>query len=201
MPATPGDMTRKLAFRARDAQATRAALLRAGQTVFSRSSYGDAGIREVAALAGTSSAMIPRYFGSKAGLFEAALADAIPAALALEGPRGDFGAFMARALLDPANEVRPPMMMALASGDAEAAPIARRVMHERGIVPLADWLEGHDRVERAMAITMTASGFALFLRQLDWPDIGAAETSRLAGWFARQVQALVDAVEGMAAGR
>jgi len=193
-------MSRKLTFRPRDAENTKAALLRAGQAVFSCTSYAAAGIREVAALAGTTSAMIPRYFGSKAGLFEAALSDAIPAALALEGPREGLGAFMAQALLDPANPVRPPMMMALASGDAEAAAIARRVMHEKGIVPLAQWLKGEDRVERAMAITMTASGFALYLRQLDWPEIGTVQKAQLADWFAREVQTLVDAEKGISGG-
>ncbi|MCB2080085.1 MAG: TetR family transcriptional regulator [Novosphingobium sp.] len=191
-------MARSLPFKPRNAEATRAALLEAAQAVFSSTSYAQAGIRQIAEKANTSSAMVVRYFGSKAGIFEAAMVAAVPTALALANDRGTFGAFMARALLDPANEIKPPMMMALASGDPEASAIAERVMYEQGVVALADWLGGERARERAMAIAMTATGFALYLRQFDWPRITQGERDVLERWFAGQVQALVDNHVGLA---
>lgn len=185
-------MTAEPPIRKRDAEATRARILEAAQRAFSETGYSHTGIREIAALAGTSSTLLLRYYGSKAGLFEAALRAAMPAAAALSGPREELGGNLARALLDPANAIRPPLMIALASGDPEAAAIAARVFEEQSILPTAAWLAGADGRARALELAMLATGLVFYLRQLPLDALSPAEHAHITGWFERAVQQVVE---------
>lgn len=178
--------------RKRDAQASRARILEAAQRAFAETGYSDTGIRDIAKLADTSSTLLLRYFGSKAGLFEAALVAAVPVDTVLAHPRDRFGEALATALLDPGNAIRPPLMIALASGDAEAAAIAARVMEERSIAPLAAWLGAPDGRVRALEIAMLATGLVTYARHLPLPQMSAQERRHVAAWFAGAVQAIVD---------
>ena len=91
----------------------RQSILEAAQLAFSETGYSHPGIREIARMAGTSSTLILRYYGSKAGLFEAALIAAMPVEAVFVLPRERLGHSLAEALLDLANPVRPPLMIAL----------------------------------------------------------------------------------------
>jgi AcrR family transcriptional regulator len=178
--------------RKRDAAATRARILEAAQRAFSETGYSHTGIREVARLAGTSSTLVLRYFGSKAGLFEAALIAAMPVAAVLSRPRETWGQSLAEGLLDPANAVRPPLMIAMASGDPEAAAIAARVFEAQSIAPVAAWLGGPDGRARALEMAMLATGLVSYLRQLPLPQASEAERKHIVAWFAAAIQAIVE---------
>jgi AcrR family transcriptional regulator len=185
-------VTTPLPPRKRDAQASRARILEAAQRAFSETGYSDTGIRDIAKLADTSTTLLLRYFGSKAGLFEAALIEAVPVGTVLTLPRGRFGEGLAASLLDPGNAIRPPLMIALASGDTEAAAIAARVMEERSIAPLAAWLGAPDGRARALEIAMLATGLVTYARQLPLRPLAEDEHRHIAAWFAAAVQAIVD---------
>lgn len=178
--------------RKRDAQATRARILQAAQRAFSETGYSHTGIRDIARRAGTSSTLLLRYFGSKAALFEAALTAAVPIAPVIAHPRPQFGRALAASLLDPDNEIRPPLMIALAAGDPEAAAIAARVMETQSIAPLAEWLGPPDARARALEIAMLATGLVSYLRQLPLRPASGDEHRHIADWFARAAQAIVD---------
>jgi AcrR family transcriptional regulator len=178
--------------RKRDAAATRARILDAAQRAFSETGYSHTGIREIARMAGTSSTLVLRYFGSKAGLFEAALTAAMPVETVFVHPRAALGRGLAESLLDPANEIRPPLMIALASGDPEAAAIAARVFEAQSIVPLAEWLGGADGRARALEIAMLATGLVFYLRHLPLPALAAGEHRHMVDWFAAAVQSIVE---------
>jgi AcrR family transcriptional regulator len=178
--------------RKRDALATKARILEAAQHAFSTTGYSHTGIRDIAARAGTSSTLLLRYFGSKAGLFEAALTDAVTIASVISQPRAALGRALADALLDPNNEIRPPLMIALASGDPEAAAIAARVTEDHIIAPRADWLGGPDGRARALQMAMLATGLVSYLRQLPLRAVSPAEQQQIADWFSAAVQAIVD---------
>lgn len=178
--------------RKRDAQATRARILDAAQRAFSETGYSHTGIRDIARRAGTSSTLLLRYFGSKAGLFEAALTAASPTATVISGAREDFAEGLCRALLDPSNAVRPPLMIALASGDPEAAAIAARVMERESIAPLAQWLGGPDGRARSLEIAMLATGLVSYLRQLPLREASEAERRHIEDWFTGSVRKIVD---------
>jgi AcrR family transcriptional regulator len=179
--------------RKRDPEATRARILDAAQRAFSETGYSHTGIREIAALAGTSSTLLLRYFGSKAGLFEAALIAAMPVESVTGTPRGALGRTLAERLLDPANAIRPPLMIAMAAGDPEAAAIAAQVVEERSIAPLAKWLGGADARARAFEIAILATGLVSYLRQLPLADTASVQPA-IADWFAVTVQAVVERV-------
>ena len=59
--------------RPRDAEQTRAEILRAARLLFATRGYANAGMREIASAAGITPALVVRYFGSKRDLFLAAI--------------------------------------------------------------------------------------------------------------------------------
>src|SRR5262245_44861791 len=107
----------------RDAPRTKAKILEAAKQAFSEQSYTQTGIRDIAAMAGVSSTLLLRYFGSKAGLFEAALIAAMESSDLFETEKEVFGAFLAAALSNPEADILSPSMIAFASGDPEAREI------------------------------------------------------------------------------
>jgi AcrR family transcriptional regulator len=178
--------------RKRDALATKARILEAAMEAFSQASYGDTGIREIAAMAGTSSTLLLQYFGSKAGLYEAALNAAMPVATVLAQPRARFGKALAAALLKPGQAIRPPLMMAFAAGDSEAAEIAARVTEARAIAPMAEWLGPPDARARALQIAALATGLVTYTKHLPLQANTRKDLKLMSEWFARAVQRIVD---------
>jgi|SRR5579875_2777654 len=75
--------------RRRDAAETRRRLLHAGRRRFALHGYERTTLRQIAADAGVNLALIKRYFGSKEGLFEAALAAAPEQPTGFDGIAGD----------------------------------------------------------------------------------------------------------------
>ena len=107
-------------------------------------------------------------------------------------PRETFGKTLGEALLHRENDIRPPLMIALASGDPEAAVIAATVTEEDSIAPFAEWLGPPDAEARALQITMLATGFVFYLRQIPLQHISAKDREHVTGWFARTIQSIVD---------
>lgn len=180
----------------RDAAATRARILAAAQKVFSTLGYAGAGIREIAAEAGTSTTLMIRYYGSKAGLFEAALTKALTADQVWNHPRAQIGRYLADQFLRADVRIVPPAMIALAAGDAEAAAIAARVVQTHAIAPMAHWLGGPDAQARASRVFMLATSFVLYSRQVPVAPLGGTVATSLADWVAAEIQAVVDDASG-----
>ncbi|MEV0650589.1 TetR family transcriptional regulator [Phytomonospora sp. NPDC050363] len=120
--------------RRRDAAATRRALLDAASGRFVRLGYDRTTLRDVAADVGVNLALIKRYFGSKEGLFKAALA-ATPRFLGRDGefPRDRAG--LAEALgrqlsagAWPEFGEHPVLMLLRASGDERVDGLRRRAL-------------------------------------------------------------------------
>lgn len=175
----------------RNAPQTKARILAAAQQAFAEIGYAQAGIRDIAAIAGISSTLLPRYYGSKAGLFEAALVDAMRMDEVLGQGREGLGERLAAVFLDRNLDIKPPSMVTLSTGDSEAREIATRVMEEQVLKPLAKWLGPPDGRVRALEILLLSMGFVLFTRQFPLlPGRGADKL--LAAWFAQTVQAIVD---------
>ena len=177
----------------RNAEATRARILLAAQEAFSTTGYSGTGIREIANIAGISSALLVRYFGSKAHLFEealnASLADVDPS----EWEESEFGQQLATGLIDPDNKVRTAMMIVLASGDPEAAAIAARATGEHGQNAVAGWLKGEHAHERALATSMMAAGYVIYAGQL--PLHPSTDMSKVRQWFVATIDRLVSGEE------
>lgn len=181
--------------RRRDATATRARILEAAEQAFAELGYSQAGIREIAAIARTSSTLLIRYFGSKAGLFEAALAEAMRPNFIVSIDRQKLGEHLAEMFTRPDVVIRPPAMIALAAGDPHAREITARVTRELAVKPLAEWLGGPDAEARAVQIFMLSTSFVLYTRQVPVMPVERGIDPAITAWFARAVQDIVDGWE------
>ena len=85
--------------RRRDAAATREAILEAATRRFATQGYERAGVREIAADAGVTAALVNRYFGSKEGLFAEVIRRALDMGHLLQGQRGDLADHLARLMV------------------------------------------------------------------------------------------------------
>jgi AcrR family transcriptional regulator len=178
--------------RRRNAPQTKADILAAAQQAFAEQGYAQAGMRDIAALAGVSAPLLLRYYGSKAALFEAALIEAMRLDNVLEAGRERFGERLAALFLDRRIDIRPPSIIALAAGHDEARQIAARVTDEHVVGPLARWLGPPDGRARALEIVMLAMGFVLFTRQLPLISAHKGQERKVAEWLGRAMQEIVD---------
>jgi AcrR family transcriptional regulator len=176
----------------RNAPKTKAGILAAAQQAFSELGYSQAGIRDIAAIAGISSPLLLRYFGSKAGLFEAALMEATRLERIFEQGRDGFGEHLTSLLLNVDLDVKAPAMVALSTGDADAREIATRVTEKHVVAPLAQWLGPPEARARAVEIIMACTGFVMYTRQLPLTPAAKGVDKKLAKWLARTLQAIVD---------
>lgn len=178
----------------RDAAATKERILAAATKCFSELGYAKTGIREVAAAAGVSYTLVGRYFGSKAGLLEAALIDTLRIELILDVDRAAFGRHLATSTLAALEGQKASSMTVLAAADLTARDIATRAMKHLIVKPLAAWIGPPDAHERAVAIIMLGSGFMTHAQLL--PLLGSPEAlgpeHPAVEWFANAVQRIVD---------
>lgn len=135
--------------RKRNAAATRQALLTAAHDRFIRLGYEGTKLREVAADAGVTLALVKRYFGSKEGLFKAALAQT-PRFLGREcdAPRGPhaLAEALSRQLVSdawPEFGEHPSLMLLRASGDPQVDALRRQALLDAGRQVLAAVGEPH----------------------------------------------------------
>lgn len=178
--------------RPRDAEQTRNKILSAAQQAFSQKGYAQVGIREIAALAGISSSLIDRYFGSKAKLFEAALLDAMRERSILEGEKTDFGKRLSKRLVDPDLDMQLLAMSVFSAADDEAREIVSRITREHIISKMARWLGPPHAKDRAVQIMMAATGYVIYTKQL---PVGLPNRYSQQ-WIAQALQNIVDQSDG-----
>lgn len=176
----------------RDAPRTKARILVAAQQAFAELGYSQAGIRDIAGIAGVDSALLLRYFGSKAKLFEAALIDAIPRFEELDLAQEGFGARLTEKFLEAFLDLRAQSMIALSTSDPDARLISVRVMEQYGIAPLARWLGPPNARARAVRMMMLATGFMLYTRQILLMPPEVAVDNETSQWLAESLQAIID---------
>jgi AcrR family transcriptional regulator len=174
-----------------DSALTRARILAAAEEEFSQRGYSEAGMRDIADKLGLSSTILFRYFGTKAGLFEAALRESLRGAQVFP-PREQLGQVIADWLADPNLNMGPHRMIVLATGNEEAREIAARVLQEMTLTPVAEWLGPPDAEARARQIIALTSAFVLYTFQLTVPPRRDGVDPSMVAWLAQSVQAIVD---------
>ncbi len=107
---------------------SRARILAAARSAFTRAGYDTVGVREIAAAAGVDPAMVPRLFGSKEALFTEIAKGAFSLEPAFEGPIAGLGERVARHLLGPISKADPAVFdefqfLLRSVGSPVAAPI------------------------------------------------------------------------------
>lgn len=179
----------------RKAAATKARILAAAKRCFSEIGYANTGIRDVAAAAGVSYALLGRYYGSKAGLLEAALGETLIADSILKVDRAQFGENLARTLMMAASSGQTTTSMTiLAAADPDARAIATRLFETQVIGPLTEWLGPSARRERAVAIAMLCAGYVSHARLV--PLLGRSPVAEASDpmfrWLVDTFQRIVD---------
>jgi AcrR family transcriptional regulator len=181
-------------MRGRGAAGTREAILDAARDAFTKRGYDGAGVREIAANAKANVALVNRYFGSKAELFDEAVPATFSVAAWLGDDRKAFARAVARHVLEKGaggeDGFDATLAMVRSAGNPEAAQRMRRGLEERFVAPLAEWIGGPDAEVRAALVAAVLAGAAvvggvLRVGTLAGPDAGAVE--RLADLLDRLV--------------
>jgi len=189
--------------RTRDAAATRDAILAAACECFVANDYEHVGLREIAAKAGVTAALINRYFGTKEMLFRTVLetrpvdAEASDSSLqALMTDRDNFGMHLARRVLNArrnkANFAFDPMLVVLRSAGQPAAQAVLRERMTLWLTPLARELGGCDAAIRAEMILAILVGFDLLRNVILMPGFAEGDEELLVKRLGAALQAQLD---------
>jgi AcrR family transcriptional regulator len=157
--------------RRRDAAATRQAILETATRRFAGKGYERAGVREIAADAGVTAALVNRYFGSKEGLFAEVIRRALDMGQLLHGQRGNLADHLARLVVygggDARDGVLTPLLLLLHSATAPGAvKLFRRDLDRTELPLLAEQIGGDDSAVRAVMVMAQLTGFAIMYHVL-----------------------------------
>ena len=176
--------------RARNARATREALLVAAQNLFDRKGYERTTTREIGEAAGADPALIARYFGSKADLYLAAVAaerlDDDRVHSSDDAPFADLAQVVEVVLRRTARRGPGTGLQALVRDDTspQIGQAARARLVHRMVEPVAAQFEaeGADQATlRAQVAVAALLGVGLG-RSLGWfEELGCADPEELAG--------------------
>ena len=175
----------------RNAAQTKLAILAVARRAFSERGYELVGVREVAQLAGVDRALIVRYFGSKQGLFEAALENALTIEPIIQLKHKDFGKKVVELFLSWSGYTGLAMISSAGANPALRAHY-NAVCERQMIEPLANWLGPPNARARATSLYMIFSGF-YSLWHLEFMPLQDMDP-KLRTWLETSIQALVDNV-------
>jgi AcrR family transcriptional regulator len=152
--------------RRRDAAATREAILEAATRRFANHSYERAGVREIAADAGVTAALVNRYFGSKEKLFAEVIERALDIGLLLQGQRGDLAEHLARVMVYGQEDSRdrgytPLLLLLHSAAEPHAVKLFRRDLNRVALPLLAERISGGGAAVRAAMVMAQLTGFAI----------------------------------------
>ena len=176
------------------ADRTRAAILTAARAQFTETGYDGTGLRAIAGRAGVNVALISRYFGSKDGLFLAAIGPHLGIGLILDGPMAAFGERAASIMeMKVARRFDPMLALLRAAGSPACTPALSAAVQTEVILPLVARLDGADRHQRAMLIFATLAGYDLSVSLLRLDE--AADDRDVTGRRARRQVLLADSLQ------
>jgi AcrR family transcriptional regulator len=140
-------------------------------------------------------ALIQRYFGSKQGLFLAAILPRLEISLLLDGPMDEFGARAASIMRMKVGRGFDPMMALLrALATPWLAPSLSAALSRQVIAPLAARLKGDEPEMRAALILAHLAGYEMLLRVLQLPELAEAEAAARETALAMTLQDLADGI-------
>jgi AcrR family transcriptional regulator len=157
--------------RRRNAAATREAILEAATRRFAADGYERAGVREIAAEAGVTAALVNRYFGSKERLFAEVIERALDLRQLLEGQGRDLADHLARVMVFGQEDSRDwgytPLQLLLHCATVPGAlKLFRRDLDRTELPLLAEQIGGDDAAVRAVMVMAQLTGFAIMYHVL-----------------------------------
>jgi AcrR family transcriptional regulator len=181
--------------RPRDATATRLAILKAAQALFTKNGYDRCALRQVAARAGVDVALVKRYFGSKQGLFAAIITtEAFTFEPFMVLGKAGFAEGLARHVVTKVkdrNKFDPLMIMLRSASSIDARDLLNQALEARLTVPLAKWLGGPNADLRANLIIAWLAGFDLMRNVIHSKSLSDAESEELTRGLSDAIQTAI----------
>ena len=176
-------------------------VLAAARRLFAESSYGDVGIREIAAAAGVSAGLVMKYFGSKENLtrravdFDAFFADLVT------GPAQDLGHRLVAAFAaipPPPEGTNPLNVLLLMARSKDLPPGVRSALLDQFVERVRDALDGRDRQLRAELVCAQLLGVSAMRRTLQGPALLETGAAQLTAIIGPSLQRIIDAQDAAA---
>ncbi len=186
-------------------EATRQAILEAARQLFGARAYEQVGLRDIAAAAGATAALVNRYFGTKEQLFREVLDSGEPVFFErLLVDRAHFGESVARMIVygdRPASqheasgtEAAPDdvSFVVHSLGSPVVAALIRDVLEREAVPRLAAWLGGPDAQLRAELVFACFTGVHALRQVIRTTALREADAETLLRVLAPMLQACVD---------
>lgn len=189
-------------LKGRDRERTRSEILATACRSFATVGYAQTSMRDIAAAAGITPALVVRYFGGKQKLFVAAIERDLALEPFLAGDRQELGRKMADGLMSKVpHEADALASLLLAATDPSLSAIVKRIVHRRLFGPLVEWLGGRDAESRAALLLAVVSGAWMYRQLLPLPPLAGAVAEPTRALLAATLQALLDAPPTATSGR
>jgi AcrR family transcriptional regulator len=175
----------------RDAEATKAAILRAVRHLLARHAQADITLKAVADRAGVSAPLILKYFGNKDTLFAQVMSFEEDAAALLDAPLADLGRHMVRHVLVSQTEqgADPVLRIVFAPLHGEQGDILRTNFRTQVVDRLAARLGGPDAGLRAELAVGALLGLGVMFGIARGAEVRAADLDDLVARCGPLVQA------------
>ncbi|MGW3208460.1 TetR/AcrR family transcriptional regulator [Streptomyces sp. NPDC001135] len=183
-PPVPGVSAR------RDAEATKAAILKAARHLLARHAHADITLRAVAERAGVSPPLIVKYFGNKDALFARVMSFDTDADALLDAPLADLGRHMARHVLSSQRErgADPLLRIAFAPLHGDHGDILRTNFRTQVTERLAARLTGPDPGLRAELAVAALVGLGVMYGIARGPHLRETDVDTIADHYGPLVQ-------------
>jgi AcrR family transcriptional regulator len=175
----------------RDAESTKAAILRAARYLLARTPHADITLKAVAERAGVSPPLIVKYFGNKDALLARVMSFESDAAALLDAPLDELGRHMVRHVLTGQIErgADPLLRIAFAPVQGEHGDILRVNFRTQVVERLAERLQGADAGLRAELALGTLLGLGVMYGIARATDLRATAVEDVVNRYAPTVQA------------
>ncbi|MET7687633.1 TetR family transcriptional regulator [Streptomyces sp. NPDC005483] len=175
----------------RDAETTKAAILKAARYLLARTPHADITLKAVAERAGVSPPLIVKYFGNKDALLARVMSFESDAAALLDAPLDELGRHMVRHVLTGQIErgADPLLRIAFAPVQGEHGDILRVNFRAQVVDRLAERLPGSDPGLRAELAVGTLLGLGVMYGIARATDLRATAVEDLVDRYAPTVQA------------
>lgn len=174
----------------RDAEATRAAILKAARYLLARHAHADITLKAVAERAGVSPPLILKYFGNKDALFARVMSFDTDADDLLDAPLAELGRHMVRHVLASQRErgADPLLRIAFAPLHGDHGDILRANFRAQVTERLAGRLTGPDAGLRAELAVAAVVGLGIMYGVARGPHLRETDADTVADRYGSAVQ-------------
>lgn len=180
----------------RNSTETRDRIFAAARRLFSKNSYENVGMRDIAAVAEVDAALVSRYFGNKENLFGSVIEGAFQIDEHLPGQLAGLGVHLVTQVMGDERDDRGDFdalrLLLLAAASPATAAVVSAKFHEEFVKPLAKLLQGRNTELRAALIGSYVIGLATMRHALHSPMLAKAIQSKAVEIAGAAIQACVN---------